>query len=99
MRSAPWVEPALDEADLVLPMPLSRQRLAERGFNQALMLARRLAPAKTDAATCCCDVRHTARRAALDRKDRLRNVQGRLRASIRCAPPRCAAGASCWSTT
>ena len=29
--------------DLVLPMPLSRERLAERGFNQALELARPLA--------------------------------------------------------
>src|SRR5512133_745723 len=27
LRSTPWVEPALDAADLVLPMPLSRQRL------------------------------------------------------------------------
>ena len=33
-----------------VPMPLSGQRLAERGFNQALLLARALAPAKTDAA-------------------------------------------------
>ena len=60
MRSAPWVEPALDEADLVLPMPLSRQRLAERGFNQALLLARALAPRQDRRRTCCCEVRHTA---------------------------------------
>ncbi len=32
-------------AGLVLPVPLSRQRLRERGFNQAWELARRLAPA------------------------------------------------------
>lgn len=47
LRSAPWVEPALESADLVLPMPLSRARLKQRGFNQALLLARRLAPDKT----------------------------------------------------
>ena len=30
MRSAPWVEPALEQSDRVLPMPLARERLAER---------------------------------------------------------------------
>jgi ComF family protein len=49
MRHAPWVEPALDMASLVIPMPLSSQRLRERGFNQALELARHLAPHKTQA--------------------------------------------------
>ncbi len=47
LRSTPWVEPALDAASLVLPMPLSAARLKERGFNQALLLARQLAPDKT----------------------------------------------------
>ena len=51
MRHAPWVEPALDTADLVIPMPLSPQRLRERGFNQALELARHLAPHTTHAHT------------------------------------------------
>lgn len=75
MRSAPWVEPALDEAELVLPMPLSRERLAERGFNQALQLARALAPEKTEASLLL-RVRHTAAQTTLDRKDRLANVKG-----------------------
>ena len=73
MRSAPWVEPALDRADLVLPMPLSAQRLAERGFNQALLLARALAPDRTDASLLL-RVRHTAAQTTLDRKERVRNV-------------------------
>jgi len=47
LRATPWVERALDEADLLLPMPLSAQRLKERGYNQALLLARQLAAAKT----------------------------------------------------
>lgn len=51
MRHAPWVEPALDAAALVVPMPLSPTRLRERGFNQALELARHLAPNKTHAHT------------------------------------------------
>ncbi|HSH88833.1 MAG TPA: ComF family protein [Ramlibacter sp.] len=75
MRSAPWVEPALDAADLVLPMPLSRERLAERGFNQALALARCLAPAKTDARLLL-RIRHTPAQVTLDRKQRLANVKG-----------------------
>lgn len=49
MRHAPWVEPALEAADLLVPMPLSCSRLRERGFNQALELARHLAPHKTHA--------------------------------------------------
>jgi ComF family protein len=75
MRSAPWVEPALDTADLVLPMPLSRERLAERGFNQALALACCLAPATTDAQLLL-RVRHTPAQVTLDRKARLANVKG-----------------------
>lgn len=51
MRHAPWVEPALEAATLVVPMPLSPTRLRERGFNQALELARHLAPLKADALT------------------------------------------------
>ena len=47
LRATPWVEPALDAADWVLPVPLSRQRLAERGYNQSLLLARALHHAKT----------------------------------------------------
>jgi ComF family protein len=75
MRSAPWVEPAIEKADLVLPMPLSTQRLAERGFNQALLLARALAGPKADARLLL-RVRHTAAQAALDRQERLGNVKG-----------------------
>lgn len=39
LRAAPWVEPALDAADVLLPMPLSKERLRERGYNQAHVLA------------------------------------------------------------
>ncbi|MDP3761552.1 MAG: ComF family protein [Ramlibacter sp.] len=75
MRSAPWVEPALEDADLVLPMPLSGERLAERGFNQALVLARALVPRKTEPGLLL-RVRHTRAQSELDLKARLRNVQG-----------------------
>ncbi|MFO1246601.1 MAG: ComF family protein [Burkholderiaceae bacterium] len=75
MRSAPWVEPALEQADRVLPMPLARERLAERGYNQALLLARHLAPRKTDA-TLLLRTRHTPAQRELTRAERLRNVRG-----------------------
>lgn len=75
MRSAPWVEPAVERCDLVLPMPLSTQRLRERGFNQAFELARRLAPEKTDA-TLLLRTRDTPAQSGLRRTDRLRNLAG-----------------------
>jgi ComF family protein len=75
LRSAPWAEPALEAADCVVPMPLSVQRLRERGFNQALEIARRLSPVKTDAHTLL-RIRDTAPQRSLDREGRLRNVHG-----------------------
>ena len=74
LRSAPWVEPALEKATLVLPMPLSAQRLRERGFNQALELARQLAPGKTDHSLLL-RIQDTQQQSALKRAQRLRNVQ------------------------
>jgi ComF family protein len=74
MRSAPWIEPALEQAEMVLPMPLAAPRLAERGFNQSLLLARQLAPEKTRSELLL-RVRHTPAQAALDLRDRLANVR------------------------
>ena len=47
LRATPWVEPALEDADLLLPLPLSVEKLKDRGYNQALLLARALEPGKT----------------------------------------------------
>ena len=74
MRSAPWVEPALDQADLVVPMPLARQRLRQRGFNQALELARCLAPGKT-VHDLLLRRRDTVPQTSLKRAARMRNLQ------------------------
>jgi ComF family protein len=49
LKATPWVEPALEASDLLLPMPLSRRRLQLRGYNQALLLASQLSPGKTRA--------------------------------------------------
>jgi ComF family protein len=69
------VEPALEQCDIVLPMPLAPARLRERGFNQALELARRLSPAKTDA-TLLLRTRDTPAQSGLARAQRLRNLSG-----------------------
>lgn len=75
MLSTPWVEPTLEQADIVLPMPLAPARLRGRGFNQALELARRLAPGKVDAGLLV-RTRETTAQSGLPRAQRLSNLQG-----------------------
>jgi ComF family protein len=63
---------------LMLPVPLSRQRLAERGFNQAWELARRLARAvncKADAHLLL-RIRDTPHQLSFPRDERAANVKG-----------------------
>ena len=74
LRSTPWAEPALESADLVVPMPLSRQRLQTRGFNQALLLAKELKPGKTEARVLL-RIKDTPAQSALGRKERLQSVK------------------------
>jgi ComF family protein len=75
LRSAPWVEPALEQADCLLPMPLSRPRLLQRGFNQTQLLARALDPHKLRADVLL-RLRDSAPQSSLPRAQRLRAVQG-----------------------
>ncbi len=75
MRSVPWVEPALEAADLLIPMPLSTQRLRERGYNQAASLSRALDADKTRS-DLLLRIRHTAPQSALPRQARLSSVKG-----------------------
>ena len=65
------------EADLIVPMPLHPERLRERGFNQALELARPLAKTlrlPLDSRHCQ-RVRHTPAQAALPWKERVKNIR------------------------
>jgi ComF family protein len=65
-------------ADLIIPLPLHRLRLRERGFNQALELARPLSRAwriPIDAHSCR-RIRHTPAQADLPWRERTRNVRG-----------------------
>ena len=66
--------------DWLLPLPLSRERLAERGFNQSWELAKALhqgssSPAKLSAGLLL-RLRHTLPQSDLKRAQRLDNVQG-----------------------
>jgi ComF family protein len=62
--------------DLIVPIPLHTSRLARRGFNQALELARPLARRlqKPLAARLLLRVRHTAAQPGLSRAARFRNL-------------------------
>jgi ComF family protein len=70
LRSTPWVEPALDAADLVLPMPLATARLQQRGFNQAQLLVKQLAADKLDSRLLL-RIKDTAPQSLLTRAQRL----------------------------
>lgn len=74
MRGAPGAAEALDDADALLPLPLTPARLRERGFNQALHLARALAPRKTRL-NWLLRLRDAPDQHSLPRAERLRNVE------------------------
>jgi ComF family protein len=75
MRSAPWVEPALEGADWLLPMPLSQARLKQRGFNQTLVLAHALESAKVRS-DLLLRIKDGAPQSTLPRTERLLGVHG-----------------------
>lgn len=78
MRGVPGVAQACKEADVILPMPLDSRRLAERGFNQSLELARRLTPDRPGRvdARLLLRLRPTAPQVALSHAERHANVRG-----------------------
>ncbi len=63
--------------DLVLPIPLHRKRLRERGYNQSLLLARRLVRRTGGAvdAFVLKKIRETDVQAGLTREERLQNLK------------------------
>lgn len=75
LRSTPWVEPAIEAADRVLPVPLSAERLRERGFNQSALLAQRLAGTRADVHSLL-RLHATEAQSGLPRAQRLRNLRG-----------------------
>ena len=77
LRGSPGAEDMLHEADGVLPIPLSKERLAERGYNQSWLLARQLAPDKAEPSLLL-RIRHTPPQRTLPRAQRLANLRGAL---------------------
>ena len=73
MCLTPAIAQSLDNCDFVVPVPLSAQRLRERGFNQALLLAKRLCPERT-LAQGLIRLRNTPAQSGLSRHERLLNL-------------------------
>lgn len=78
---------ATDLPDVIVPVPLHRRRLAERGYNQALELARPLARAldiPVDASLCM-RIRPTREQSVLAAGARRANVRGAF--AVTASPP------------
>lgn len=84
MHTHAGIQNALNDADMVVPIPLSPARLQERGFNQALEIAKHLLrlasnsgqkPAALLHAQLLLRVRDTAAQTGLARAERLRNMR------------------------
>ncbi|WP_235189703.1 ComF family protein [Methylotenera sp. L2L1] len=67
-----------NEINLIIPMPMHQNRLKERGFNQALEIAKLLSKAFTIKLdyTSCQRTKHTPPQASLNLKDRIKNIKG-----------------------
>jgi ComF family protein len=74
LKSTPWVEPALDSADVLIPIPLSTARLQHRGYNQALQLCKHLDKEKTNAHLLL-RIKDTLTQSTLSRVERIKNVR------------------------
>ena len=76
-----------DRPDLLVPVPLHRSRLIERGYNQALEIATPLAAALglPLAPQLCTRVRHTPGQTGLSASARRRNLRGAFAVRGTCA--------------
>ncbi len=80
---------SFDDDYVVVPIPLSVERLRQRGFNQAGLLSHNLAEqGQCTIWTDLIRIRTTAAQAELGLKERQRNVRGAFRVSKRPAPKR-----------
>jgi len=69
---------ALSEFDLVLPVPLHPKRLRQRGFNQSLLLARRISRRRSIPLdfTALLRIHHTQPQTRLSGPERQKNIRG-----------------------
>ena len=73
---------AMQEPDLILPVPLHRERLRQRGFNQAVILAKTFFPDLKSRieTTALVRTRRTAAQTGLSGAARRKNIQGAFKA-------------------
>lgn len=83
----PAAEHLRGQVDVVVPVPLHPRRLAERGYNQAALLARPVTRAlgARSAPRALARYRNTPRQALLDRAERLANVRQAFAVSDRAS--------------
>ena len=74
MQQDPQVIQLLARADVLIPIPLSPQRMRERGYNPAAQLAQHLS-AQHHQLHCLQRTRHTPAQSNLTRAQRLRNLR------------------------
>lgn len=74
LNSTPSIESAIDRADLLIPVPLSKARLQHRGYNQALELCKHLSRSKTESQLLL-RIKDTLTQSSLNRSERLKNVK------------------------
>ena len=84
MLNAPGALALLEKTDLIVPVPLTAERLASRGYNQAWELVKSLRRLGTEQglavphgnAQALVRTRHTPDQHSLPREQRLKNLQG-----------------------
>lgn len=75
LQSTPFVADAMAQAHVFVPIPLSDQRLSERGFNQSLLLSEQLSREKTHPSSLL-RMRNTLAQSTLPRNERMTNLKG-----------------------
>lgn len=75
LMRAPGVRSSLAGAHVVVPLPLSAQRLSERGYNQSLLLARSLV-SRGVRSNLLRRVLHTPPQSSMTREQRLKSLRG-----------------------
>ena len=81
LKNTAWLSKKIGDCDLVVPIPLHKRRLAERGFNQAEVIAQYVS-LFTNRPLCnsvLIRARSTKQQATLNREDRIKNVVAAFR--------------------
>ncbi len=69
------IKSVIEQADVLCPIPLSKQRIQQRGYNQSFELAKKLAP-HLSRPDIILRTHHVASQASLNRQQRLKNLSG-----------------------